>query len=39
MIGKITHGSDFGGLFRYLLAPDKEARIIGGKAFGDNSVD
>ena len=33
MIGKITHGSDFGGLFRYLLGPDKEARIIGGKAF------
>ena len=34
MIGHIEHGSDFGGLFRYLLAEDKEARIIGGNAAG-----
>ena len=34
MIGHIEHGSDFGGLFRYLLAEDKGARIIGGSAAG-----
>ena len=34
MIGHIEHGSDFGGLFRYLLAEDKGARIIGGLAAG-----
>ena len=34
MIGHIEHGSDFGGLFRYLLAFDKGARIIGGLAAG-----
>ena len=30
MIGNITKGGDFGGLFEYLLHPDKEAIIIGG---------
>ena len=30
MIGNITKGSDFGGLFEYLLHPDKEGVIIGG---------
>ena len=35
MIGHIEHGSNFGGLFRYLLATDKGARIIGGNAAGD----
>ena len=34
MIGHIEHGSDFGGLFRYLLAEDKGARIIEGSAAG-----
>ncbi|MEM7756788.1 MAG: relaxase/mobilization nuclease domain-containing protein [Cyanobacteria bacterium P01_A01_bin.40] len=34
MIGHIEHGSDFGGLFRYLLAEDKGARIIGGSVAG-----
>ena len=34
MIGHIEHGSDFGGLFRYLLAEDKGARIIEGNAAG-----
>lgn len=34
MIGHIEHGSDFGGLFRYLLSKDKGARIIGGLAAG-----
>ena len=34
MIGHIEHGSNFGGLFRYLLAPDKGARIIAGNAAG-----
>ncbi|MGV2829334.1 relaxase/mobilization nuclease domain-containing protein [Myxosarcina sp. GI1(2024)] len=34
MIGHIEHGSDFGGLFRYLLAEDKGARIIGRNAAG-----
>ena len=37
MIGHIEHGSDFGGLFRYLLAEDKGARIIGGLAAGRTS--
>lgn len=37
MIGHIEHGSDFGGLFRYLLAEDKGARIIGGSAAGRNA--
>lgn len=37
MIGHIEHGSDFGGLFRYLLAEDKGARIIGGLAAGRNA--
>ena len=37
MIGHIEHGSDFGGLFRYLLAEDKGARIIGGNAAGRTS--
>jgi hypothetical protein len=35
MIGHIEHGSNFGGLFRYLLATDKGARIIGGNVAGD----
>ena len=35
MIGQIEHGSNFGGLFRYLLATDKGARIIGGNAAGE----
>ncbi len=35
MIGHIEHGSNFGGLFRYLLATDKGARIIGGNAASD----
>ncbi len=35
MIGHIEHGSNFGGLFRYLLATDKGGRIIGGNAAGD----
>ncbi len=39
MIGHIEHGSDFGGLFRYLLAADKGARIIGGLAAGRNSFE
>ena len=30
MIGKITTGSNFNRLFRYLLKDDKQARIIGG---------
>ena len=30
MIGKITKGGDFEGLFRYLLHPNKEAIVIGG---------
>ena len=39
MIGHIEHGSDFGGLFRYLLAEDKGARIIGGSAAGRTSYE
>lgn len=39
MIGHIEHGSDFGGLFRYLLADDKGARIIGGSAAGRNALE
>ena len=35
MIGQITHGSNFKELFRYLLSPDKGARIIGGNVFGE----
>jgi hypothetical protein len=35
MIGHIEHGSDFGGLFRYLLANYKGARIIGGNVAGE----
>ena len=27
MIGNITKGADFGGLFRYLLKPGKDAAI------------
>ena len=30
MIGKVTTGSNFGSLFRYLLKDNKKARIIGG---------
>jgi len=30
MIGNITKGKDFGGLFKYLLHPKKNAEIIGG---------
>ena len=30
MIGNITKGGDFGGLFEYLLHPDKDAVIIAG---------
>ncbi len=30
MIGRITTGSDFNGLFRYLLQDDKDAQLIGG---------
>lgn len=37
MIGHIETGSDFGGLFRYLLASDKGARIIGRKCFGQTT--
>lgn len=39
MIGHIEHGSDFGGLFRYLLAQDKGARIISGLAAGRNAFE
>ncbi|MGB5712918.1 MAG: relaxase/mobilization nuclease domain-containing protein, partial [Waterburya sp.] len=39
MIGHIEHGSDFGGLFRYLLAENKGARIIGGSAAGRNALE
>ena len=39
MIGHIEHGSDFGGLFRYLLADDKGARIIGGNSAGRNPLE
>ncbi len=39
MIGHIEHGGDFGGLFRYLLAQDKGARIIGGLAAGRNALE
>ncbi len=39
MIGHIEHGSDFGGLFRYLLADDKGARIIGGNSAGRTSFE
>ncbi len=35
MIGHIEHGSDFGGLFRYLLASNKGARIIAGNVAGE----
>jgi hypothetical protein len=34
VIGHTENGSDFGGLFRYLLAEDKGARILGGTVFG-----
>lgn len=34
MIGKINHGSDFGGLIRYLLDEIKQAEIIGGSVGG-----
>lgn len=34
MIGNITKGADFGGLFRYLLKPSKDAEIIGGNVGG-----
>jgi Relaxase/Mobilisation nuclease domain len=34
VIGHTENGSDFGGLFRYLLAEEKGARIIGGTVFG-----
>ncbi len=37
MIGQIETGSDFGGLFRYLLAPEKGARIIGGNVVGETA--
>ena len=37
MIGHIEHGSNFGGLFRYLLAANKGARIIGGNVAGETS--
>ena len=30
MIGRITTGSDFNGLFRYLLQDDKDAQLLGG---------
>jgi hypothetical protein len=35
MIGQISTGTCFGGLFRYLLHPDKKPRIIGGNCAGD----
>ena len=34
MIGNIETGGNFGGLFQYLLASDKNARIIGGNVAG-----
>lgn len=34
MIGHTENGSDFGGLFRYLLNPAKQPRIIKGNVFG-----
>ena len=37
MIGHIEHGSNFGGLFRYLLAANKGARIIAGNVAGETS--
>ena len=37
MISQISHGSDFGSLFRYLLAEDKQAQILGGFAAGRNA--
>lgn len=36
MIGHIETGGDFGGLFRYLLDPAKQPRIIGGNAAGES---
>ena len=36
MIGNITKGSDFGGLFRYLLHRDKDAIVIGGNVGASN---
>lgn len=34
MIGNITKGTDFGGLFRYLLKANKDAQIVGGNVGG-----
>ena len=34
MIGNLETGRNFGGLFQYLLASDKNARIIGGNVAG-----
>ncbi len=39
MIGQIKTGSNFGGLFRYLLSPDKGARIIGGNVAGETAFE
>jgi len=39
MIGQIRTGSNFGGLFRYLLSPEKGARILGGSAFGQTPAE
>ena len=39
MIGHIENGSDFGGLFGYLLSEDKGARIIDGNAAGRNAFE
>ena len=34
MKGKIVRGSGFGGLLRYILDKDKDARILGGNMLG-----
>lgn len=39
MIGKTTHGADFGGLLKYLLNPDKKPEIICPYLLGDNYTD
>lgn len=39
MIGKINHGSDFGGLIRYLLDEVKQAEIIGGSVGGSTPTE
>jgi Relaxase/Mobilisation nuclease domain len=39
MIGKINHGSNFGGLIRYLLDERKQSEIIGGSVGGGNAAE